>query len=159
MITLICFCMAINIDGGYETPIVGFKDISHGVNVGIGLETKVAFFDMAPGLRMDYYPGDNTRYSIMNYELITAAYKASWVVSPYIGFGGSYLKRSLTDNAEIGYAFIYRGGGQLKISKSPVNIFLRLLYNGLTDFKSYGGFIGYQIGFSYNFGGYEQHEY
>lgn len=159
MITLICFCMAVNLDGGYETPIVGFKTINYGVNVGIGLETSLAFFDIAPGVRMDYYPGDNDRYSIMNYEFQTAMYKSGWVVSPYIGIGGSYLRRSLADVSEIGYAFIYRAGGQLKISVSPVKIFLRLIYSGFTDFDTHAGFIGYQIGFSYDLRAEERYEY
>ncbi len=159
MITLLCFCIAINIDGGYETPIVGFSNIRHGVHAGLGAEIDFGAVVVNPGLRMDYYPGDNNRYSIMSYELTAAMYKGGWVISPYVGLAGSYLKRSLAGNAEIGYAFIYRGGGQLKISMSPVNIYLRLLYNGLTDFDTHGGFLGYQFGFAYDFVGHEQYGY
>ncbi len=159
MISLICFSLALNLNGGYETPIVAFKDINYGVNVGIGIETKALFFNICPGVKMDYYAGNNERYSVMNYEFNIALYKSNWIVSPFMSMGGSYLKRSFVDNAEIGYAFVYQAGGQLKISMLPINIYLRGLYHGLTDFNEHGGFIGYQMGFSYYLKDHERKEY
>jgi hypothetical protein len=141
--------LSIGIEGGYNIPAVGFENINAGTVFSIFADRNVGFIDLKLSAQTAFYTGDNPSYSFTTTGLRLAVYKKNWPVSPIMAVGGDYVGRSLNQSNETGFGAAYTLGFLLNFKVNQLHIYPEFYYDGLTDGKKHGGFIGMRIGIAY----------
>jgi len=149
MICLFLLSLTIGIEGGYMAPAVEFNNINSGVVFSIFTQRHTKRGDVALSFQTSFYAGDNERYAMNSYGMRLGWSKNAWRFSPVIEIGGDYLNRSIGDASESGYAFTYGIGLLWNLKKEKLRFYPKVYYEGLTDLKVHGGFIGFKLGFAY----------
>lgn len=149
MICLFLFSLTLGIEGGYMAPAVEFSNINSGVVFSIFTQRHTKRGDVALSFQTTFYAGDNERYSMNSYGMRLGWSKNAWRFSPVIEIGGDYLNRSIGDASESGYAFTYGIGLLWNLKKEKLRFYPKVYYEGLTDLKEHGGFVGFKLGFAY----------
>lgn len=148
---LLCMLVAlsIGIEGGYNIPAVGFENINAGTVFSIFADRNMGFIDLKLSAQTAFYTGDNPSYSFNTTGLRLAVYKKNWPVSPIMAIGADYIGRSLSQSSETGFGAAYTLGVLLNFKVNHLHIYPEFYYDGLTDGKTHGGFIGMRIGIAY----------
>jgi hypothetical protein len=84
-----------------------------------------------------------------SYGLRLGVSKNAWFISPVVELGVDYLTRSLGGGSESGFAFDYMIGALWNMRKEKLRFYPKVYYEGMTDLKEHGGFIGFKMGFAY----------
>jgi hypothetical protein len=149
MLCLVLLSLTIGIEGGYAAPALEFKDINSGVVFSLFTQRRTTRGDIALVFQSAFYTGDNERYSLTSYGVRIGLSKNAWRFSPVIEIGGDYLSRAVGDASESGYAFTYGIGLLWNLRKDKLRFYPKVYYEGLTDLKEHGGFLGFKMGFTY----------
>ncbi len=149
MLIYFLISLSVGIEGGYNSPAVGFNDIHSGVALTVFVSHHGGVADVTFSLGTTFHSGDNTSYSLTSYGLRCGFSKNNWLFSPIIEFGGDYANRKIHDAHESGYAFNYALGLLVNFHKEKMRIYPKVYYEGITDFKEHGGFIGAKLGIAY----------
>jgi hypothetical protein len=125
--------LSIGIEGGYDLPAVGFKDINTGSVFALTAGRKVGIVDAVLSLQASFYSGDNPGYSM----------------SPVFSIGSDYVIRNLDEASENGFASAYAIGLLFNFRVERLHIYPKITYEGLTDMKEHAAFISLRLGISY----------
>jgi hypothetical protein len=143
------FALSIGLEGGYDFPAVGFKDINTGAVFALTAGQKVKFIDAALSLQTSFYSGDNEGYSMSTLGFRLAFYKKNWPLSPVLSIGSDYVIRNLDEASENGFAAAYATGFLFNFRFEKLHIYPKISYEGLTDMKVHAGFISLRLGILY----------
>ncbi|MDH4210024.1 MAG: hypothetical protein OEV79_01040 [candidate division WOR-3 bacterium] len=149
MILYMLFAFSIGIEGGYDLPAVGFKDINTGSVFSLTAGRKVGIVDAALSLQASFYSGDNPGYSMSTLGFRLGFYKKNWPLSPVFSIGSDYVIRNLDEASENGFAAAYAIGLLFNFKVERLHVYPKISYEGLTDMKKHAGFISLRLGISY----------
>ena len=143
--------LTLGFEGGYVTPATGFESISSGMVISLYSLHRAGFVDMQLGLHVASNGGEHTGYTLNTYGVRTWFVKQSWRFSPEISFGVDYVHRTLAQAGETGYAFTYGLGMLINFRYNVLRLYPKIFYEGMTDFRDSGGFVGIGLGVAYEF--------
>ncbi len=149
MFLYILFALSVGVEGGYNIPAVEFENINAGTVFSVFADRKMGFVNLKLSVQTAFYTGDNPSYSFNTTGLRLAVYKKNWPASPILAIGGDYVSRSLEQNKETGFGAAYTMGFLFNFRVNRLHIYPEFYYDGLTDQKKHGGFIGMRIGIGY----------
>jgi hypothetical protein len=141
--------ISIGIEGGYDIPAVGFQNIGTGTTVSLFADRNMGIVDLTLSVQTSFFTGDNPSYTLNATGLRLGMYKGNWPVSPVLAVGGTYINRGLNQSSETGFAAAYTIGALINFKINRLRIYPKVYYDGLTDFKEHGGFLGLRIGIAY----------
>ncbi len=136
-------------EGGYVAPAVQFTNLNSGVVFSFFVQQSCKPGDVALSFQTAFYTGDNRQYALNAYGVRLGLSKNTWRFSPVAEIGVDYLTRSIGNTSESGYAFTYTLGLLWNLEKEKLRFYPKVYYEGMTDFKEHGGFIGFKVGFAY----------
>jgi hypothetical protein len=151
MIVLMLVSLTLGFEGGYAAPATGFEDISSGVTFSLYSLQRAGFVDIQLGMQITSCRGEHTGYALNTYGVRTWLAKQTWRFSPEISIGVDYVHRTLAQASETGYAFTYGLGMLINIRYNVLRLYPKVFYEGITDFRDSGGFIGIALGVGYEF--------
>jgi len=143
--------LTLGFEGGYATPATGFEDISSGITFSLYSLHRTGFVDIQMGMHITSCRGEHAGYSLNTYGVRTWFVKQAWRFTPEITIGVDYVDRTLAQASETGYAFTYGLGMLVNFRYSAVRLYPKIFYEGMTDFRDSGGFIGIALGVGYEF--------
>lgn len=149
MFLYVLISLTVGIEGGYNEPALGFKNINSGTTFTLFMNRHWRIADVTLSIGTGFHIGDNPSYSMDSYGLRLGLSKDNWLFSPVLACGADYLRRTISDAKEVGYAFIYTIGLSINFRYERVRLYPQFYYEGLTDFKEHGGFIGTRLGIGY----------
>lgn len=149
MILYALVALSIGIEGGYNTPAVGFNDIEKGAGFSLVTARNMGFIDMALSLRAAFYNGDNPSYTMNTFGIRLGLYKKNWPVTPVLAAGSDYVIRDLSQANENGFAGAYSIGVRVNFNVERLHVYPMVSYEGLTDFEKNAGFVGLRLGILY----------
>lgn len=149
MILYILFTLSIGIEGGYDLPAVGFKDINTGVVFSLAAGKRLGIVDAAFSLQTCFYSGDSPGYSMSTLGFRLGFYKKNWPLSPVFSIGSDYVIRNLDEASENGFAAAYAAGLLFNFRVDKLHIYPKISYEGLTDMEEHAGFISLRLGVMY----------
>jgi hypothetical protein len=149
MILYVLFALSIGIEGGYDLPAVGFKEINTGAVFALTAGRNAGIADVTFSLQASFYSGDNPGYSMSTLGFRLGLYKKNWPLSPILSLGSDYVFRSLDEASENGFAAAYTVGLLFNFRVERLHVYPRISYEGLTDMKEHAGFISLRLGISY----------
>ncbi len=141
--------LSIGIEGGYDLPAIGFKDINTGAVFSLAAGRKVGIADAVFSLQVSFYSGDNPAYSMSTMGFRLGFYKKNWPLSPFISIGSDYVIRNLDEGSENGFAAAYATGLLFNFKVERLHVYPKISYEGLTDMKEHAGFISLRLGILY----------
>lgn len=151
MIVLMLISLTLGFEGGYATPANGFEDISSGIIFSMSSIHRAGALDMRLGVHGMSNRGEHSGYSLSTYGLGAWMFKRSWRFSPEIFIGVDYVRRTLGQAAESGYAVTYGAGMLVNFRYDVLYLYPKVFYEGMTDFRDSGGFVGIMLGVAYEF--------
>ncbi len=143
--------LTLGFEGGYATPAIGFENISSGIVFSLYSLHRTGFADMQLGLHIASHHGEHDGYTLNTYGVRSWFVKQSWRFSPEVSIGVDYVHRTLAQATETGYAFTYSIGMLLNFRYNVMRLYPKVFYEGVTDFRDSGGFIGIALGVGYEF--------
>ena len=149
MLLYYIFTFAFAIEGGYSIPAVGFTDTHSGAVFSLAASRNLGFVDAGVRSQVGYYQGENRAYSLATYGIRLFFTRHSWRVAPVLDIGADYVKRSINDIGEQGIAMTYGIGFTINIPSERMRVSPVFFYEGITDVKRHGGFIGLKLGVAY----------
>lgn len=149
MLIYMLIALSLGIEGGYNSPAVGFDDIHSGTGFLVFADRNTGIVNLTLSIQAAFYTGDNQGYSMNTTGFRLGLYKKNWPVSPVLGVGGDYISRGLGETSETGFAAAYIIGTQINFEFERMHIYPRFYYEGLTDLKTHAGFIGLKLGVGY----------
>lgn len=149
MILYILFALSIGIEGGYDLPAVGFRDINTGAVFSLAAGKKLAIVDAAFSLQTCFYSGDSPGYSMSTLGFRFGFYKKNWPLSPVFSIGSDYVIRNLDEANENGFAAAYAVGMLFNFRVEKLHLYPKISYEGLTDMETHAGFISLRLGVMY----------
>jgi hypothetical protein len=151
MIVLLFISLTLGVEGGYTTPATGFENISSGMMFSLYSLHRTGFVDVQLGMHIASDRGEHTGYSLNTYGLRAWFVKQSWRFTPEISVGVDYMHRILAQAGETGYAFTYGLGMLINFRYDVLRLYPKIFYEGMTDFRDSGGFVGIGLGVGYEF--------
>ncbi len=149
MLLCILIALSVGIEGGYNEPALGFNNIKSGTAFTLFMNRHLRLADVTLSIGTGFHTGDNPSYSLDSYGLRCGLSKNDWLFSPVIEFGADYLRRTIHNANESGFAYVYTIGLVINFRYERVRLYPKFYYEGLTDFKEHGGFIGTKLGIGY----------
>ena len=143
------FALSIGIEGGYDLPAVGFRDINTGTVFSLTAGREVGIADAMFSLQASFYTGDNPGYSMSTLGFRLGFYKKNWPLSPFASIGSDYVIRNLDEASENGLAVAYATGILFNFRFERLHIYPKISYEGLTDMQEHAGFISLRLGVTY----------
>lgn len=143
--------LTLGFEGGYAAPATGFENISSGMTFSLYSLHHAGFVDVQVGMHIASYRGEHTGYSLNTYGLRTWFVKQAWRFTPEISVGVDYVHRTLAQAQETGYAFTYGLGLLINFRYGVLRLYPKVFYEGITDFRDSGGFVGIALGVVYEF--------
>lgn len=151
MLVYYVFALCFAIEGGYSIPSVGFTDTRSGVMFALVLSRDLGLVDTGLRGQSGWYQGENEAYSLATYGARWFITKHAWRVAPVLDIGVDYVQRSINSNKEQGPAMTYGLGFAINIPSGQMRVSPVFFYEGITDSKRHGGFIGMKLGIAYAF--------
>ncbi len=149
MLLFFLISISLGVEGGYNQPAVGFNNIKSGSAFSLFVNQHWRVTDVTLSIGTVFHTGDNPSYSLDTYGLRCGFSKNNWRFSPIIEFGTDYLRRTIHDAKEFDYVFIYTIGLVINFHHEKLRLYPKFYYDGITDFKEHGGFIGAKLGIGY----------
>lgn len=149
MILYLLLGLCIGIEGGYMFPASGFQDINSGAGFSVFAGRKAGFADLALSIRAAHYRGDNPGYAMSTLGCALDAYKRTWPITPVLMVGADYLRRTMDETSEAGFAASYALGARVNFNTGPLYIYPEVRYAGSTDLEVHAGFIEVKLGIGY----------
>ncbi len=149
MLLYILISLSVGIEGGYNEPALGFNNIKSGAVFTLFASRHSRLADVTFSIGTGFHVGDNPSYSLDSYGLRCGLSKNNWLFSPVLEFGADYLRRTIHNAKESGYGFTYTIGLVINFRYERLRLYPKFYYEGITDFKEHGGFIGTKLGNSY----------
>jgi hypothetical protein len=150
MLLYYLFTLAVGIEGGYSIPSVGFTDTKSGAMCAILASHDLGILDTGLRCQVGYYQGDNEAYNLVTYGVRLYFAKHAWRVSPVFDIGIDYVDRSIGNAEEKGPAMTYGLGLAINIPSERMRVYPLFFYEGITDIKRHGGFLGLKLGVVYD---------
>jgi len=151
MLLYYMFALTCAIEGGYSIPSVGFTDTHSGVVCALMVTHDLRIIDTGLRGQVGFYPGKNPAYSMTTYGVRWYVTKHAWRVSPVVEVGSDYVYRSIDDDKEQGLTLTYGLGLAINIPLEKMRVYPTFFYEGITDLKRHGGFLGMKLGIAYEF--------
>ena len=149
MLLYMLIAFSIGIEGSYNIPAVGFKNIHSGAGFSVFADRNTGIVDLTFSLQAAFYAGDNPSYSMNTTGFRLGFYKKNWPISPVFAIGGDYISRGLSQTSETGFAAAYMIGVLINLKFDRLHIYPKFHYDGLTDMSVHAGFIGLKLGIGY----------
>ena len=149
MLLHMLLAFALGIEGGYQIPAVGFKDINTGTSFSVYCSHNMGFVDITAAAQTAFYTGDNSSYQSSATGFRFGVQKGNWPISPVLAVGADYVSRNLHQHSESGFALAYSLGEILNFRINQLSIHPKIYYDGLTDMEAHAGFIGIKLGIDY----------
>jgi len=140
---------SIGVEAGLNQPALGFEDLRVGNSACLLITKEYKFFDLSLGLENSFYRGENLGYSLNFFGPMVSLSKRGWRYSPVIEFGGKYIYRSYRSSREIGGSLNYALGFRINFKFEKLMLYPKFYYEGVTDFRKSGGFLGVKLGIGY----------
>lgn len=141
--------ISIGVEGGYNIPAIGFNNLESGVAFAVFANHHLRIADASLLIGSSFYTGQNDSYFLNSYCVRCGFSKNNWRFSPFLEFGGEYMKRELGGAEETGLALSYAVGFLINFQSNNLRLYPKFFYEGLTDFKGHGGFVGMKLGIGY----------
>jgi hypothetical protein len=145
------FALCFAVEGGYSIPSVGFTDIHSGVIFALAVSRDLGFVDTGLRGQAGWFQGENEAYGLATYGMRWFFTKNAWRVAPVLDIGIDYVQRSINGYKEQGPAMTYGLGIAINIPSERMRVSPVFFYEGITDIKRQGGFIGMKLGVAYAF--------
>ena len=149
MILYMLRALSIGIEGGYDFPAVGFRDINTGAAFSLTAGREAGIVDATASLQASFYTGDNPGYSVSTFGFRLGFYKKNWPLSPFVSIGSDYVIRNLDGASENGFAAAYATGIMFNFTVERLHIYPKISYEGLTDMAEHAGFVSLRLGILY----------